>query len=99
MRTLAPGTAQTSDKESSTSASRHRDSRWPVRRDEVSTGLSSGQRQLWKQQLLQRHPLSRLLLQRERQMCEATRATLTLSPCSPPASELTRPTETLPAMP
>lgn len=79
-RTLAPGTAQTSDKESSTSASRHRDSRWPVRRDEVSAGLSSGQQQLRKQQLLQRHPLSHLLLRRERQMCEATRAPLTPSP-------------------
>lgn len=50
--------------------------------------LSSGHQQLWKQQqLLQRHPLSHLLLPRERQMCKATRPALTLPPRSPPQPE------------
>lgn len=76
------------EKESSTSASRRQNSRPPVRRDEVSVELSSGHQQLWKQQqLLQRHPLSHLLLPREKQMCKATRPALTLPPRSPPQPE------------
>lgn len=66
------------EKESSTSVPRQQNSRRSVRRHEVSTELSTGHWQLQKQQLLPRHHLSHLLLPRERQMCKATRADLTL---------------------
>lgn len=88
------------EKESSTSPSRQRDLRQPVCRDEVSVELSSSHWQLQKQQqLLQRHPLSHLLLPRERQVCKTTRAALTLPSRSPPEPKLPCPAEPPSAMP
>lgn len=86
------------EKESSALTSRQQVSRWPVRRDEVSAEPSSGHQQLQKQQqLLQRHLPSRLLLLRERLMCQGTRAALTLPPRCPP--KLARPAKPPSVMP
>lgn len=66
------------EKESSSSVPREENSRWSVLRHKVSTELSTGHWQLQKQQLLQRHCLSHLLLPKEKQTCKVTRADLTL---------------------
>lgn len=66
------------EKRSSSSVPGQESSRWSVLRHEASTELSTGHWQLQKQQLLQRHCLSHLVLPKERQTCKVTRADLTL---------------------